>query len=681
MDPEREIRDCRGVGEKRAQQLEKLGIRTVRDLISYFPRDYEDRSVIRPLEEIADGETACVLAVVASVPQLTFARTGLKLVRFTVADDSGAAEVTFFNQPYLKNTFRSGTRYLFYGSFSRMGNRLSVASPAWERADARDGEPQGKIVPIYRLTAGLSGKFLSGLIAEQLESTLPELPELLPPEIAEKYGFPGQSESYRMIHFPKTMAEAGRARTRLVFEELFVLSCALGSMKVRTDAISGYRIPKDAGNAFTASLPFRMTGAQERAVTEILGDMASGRVMNRLVQGDVGSGKTAVAAAAIAAVVRSGYQAAFMAPTELLADQHTATLSRLLAPFGVRVVQLKGGQKISERREALAALESGDAQVAVGTHALLGESVRFRALALAVTDEQHRFGVRQRAALSARAVRPHVLVMSATPIPRTLALIVYGDLDVSVIDELPPGRTPVETYSVGTDYHPRLWRFIEKLAAEGRQVYVVCPRIEEQEEGLPDLCSAETLWQELHDRVFPQLRVALLHGKMKNAEKEAVMADFSSGRIDVLVSTTVIEVGVDVPNATLMVIENAERFGLSQLHQLRGRVGRGSEKSYCVLVHGQTTEEGRERLKLMTKEHDGFKIAEADLRTRGPGDFFGERQHGLPELRIADLASSLDVLRDARAEAEALLKRDPELKKHTALQERIRTLFRETERS
>ena len=672
------VRYLKGIGEARAKLLEKLEITTVYDLISYFPRGYEDRSVIRELGSLGDGETGCVRAVVVSPPVLSRIRKGLNLTRFRIADDSGSAEVTFFNQPYIKNNLHTGGRYSFYGRFQRFGSKLSLQNPTFERLEA-EGQTTGRIVPVYRLTAGISQNALMKAIRQGLEECLSELRDLLPAETIRRYGLMEIRAAYRSIHAPETMDEARRARERLVFEELFVLACALGSMKNRRHTEAGHVIPLPVLADFTGSLSFTLTGAQTKAIREALGDMASGRAMNRLVQGDVGSGKTMVAAACIWAVCRAGLQAAFMAPTELLADQHFKTFSTLLEPMGLRVVQLKSSMTAKAQREAVEKLALGEADLAVGTHALLSEGVEFPRLALAVTDEQHRFGVGQRGALAAKSSAPHVLVMSATPIPRTLALILYGDLDVSVIDELPPGRQKVDTYAVDESMRPRIEKFIARLVEEGRQVYVVCPMIEEDEEGALDLRSAAEVYEHLRTEVFPQYRLGLLHGKMKAAEKEAVMAAFVSGEVQILVSTTVVEVGVDVPNAALMVVENADRFGLSQLHQLRGRVGRGKHKSYCVLFKGKGGGVSAERLEALVKESDGFRISEEDLRLRGPGDFFGSRQHGLPTLHIADLSASLDVLKEAQEEAARLLAADPTLERHPPLRRRVEAIFRSAE--
>lgn len=666
------IQFIKGIGEQRAKSLLKLGIVTLNDLVSYFPRDYQDRSEIKELDTIKDGDTACVKALVVSSPVLSRIRKGMELVKFRIADGGGTANVTFFNQSYVKNNIKRGETYTFFGKFSGTGGRLEITNPIFEK-EGSEGESTGRIVPVYRLTAGISQKVLSRAIAQGLKAAQGRLPETIPNEIRAKYGLIDAEKAYNDIHFPESMEAAAKARERLVFEELFVLACALGSMKVRRKNESAYVMKPVDMTEFYKSLPFELTGAQKAAIEQAVGDMCSGRAMNRLVQGDVGSGKTVVAAACIWAAFRSGYQSAFMAPTELLADQHYETFKKLLMPLGLTPVLLKGSMTPKQKREVYSLLSSGQADLAVGTHALLSEGVEFNRLALAVTDEQHRFGVRQRAALSEKTDRPHVLVMSATPIPRTLALIIYGDLDVSIINELPPGRQKVETYAVNEDMRERINNFIRRLVSEGRQVYVVCPMIEESE--AVDLQSATDLYNKMREAVFPDIKIALLHGKMKAAEKEAVMSSFISGETKILVSTTVIEVGVDVPNAALMVVENAERFGLSQLHQLRGRVGRGAHKSYCVLFNGGSGSISKQRLEVMTKLSDGFKISEEDLRLRGPGDFFGSRQHGLPELKVADLGSSLDVLSWAQQEAEAVLKSDPLLERHPELKEKVTRMF------
>jgi ATP-dependent DNA helicase RecG len=674
MDLNSGLNFIKGIGEQRVRLLEKLEIFTLYDLVSYFPRDYQDRSVIKGLDDIIDGETACVRAYVTSAPVLNRIRKGMELVKFKIADNSGSANVTFFNQSYVKNNIKRGEAYTFFGKFTKNIGRLEILNPIFEKEGAEgDLKSTGRIVPVYRLTAGISQKVLSRAIAQGLKAAEGLLPETLPEDLRNKYGLIDVTRAYNDIHFPSNMLDAEKARERLVFEELFVLACALGSMKLRSRDEAGRRIKKVILDEFLNTLPFTLTDAQKRAAEQALADMSSGKAMNRLVQGDVGSGKTVVAAACVWAVYKSGFQSAFMAPTELLADQHYATLNKLLSPLGVRTVLLKGSMTAKQKREAYDLLASGEADLVVGTHALISEGVKYKSLALAVTDEQHRFGVNQRAALSEKTDRPHVLVMSATPIPRTLALIIFGDLDVSIINELPPGRQKVDTFAVGEDMRGRINNFIRKLVTEGRQVYIVCPMIEESE--AVDLQSATDLYEKLKNEVFPDFKLALLHGKMKAADKEAVMSSFIGGETDILVSTTVIEVGVDVPNAALMVIENADRFGLSQLHQLRGRVGRGKHKSYCVLFKGGEGQNSSARLEAMTRLSDGFKISEEDLKLRGPGDFFGSRQHGLPELKIAELGSSLDVLSWAQTEAEALLNDDPRLDRHPELKEKVVRLF------
>lgn len=668
------VRYCKGIGEQRAVALHKLGIDTLEDLLRWFPRDYQDRSQIRDLSSLEDGETACVLARVVTIPVLNRIRSGMTLVKFVIADDSGSAEVVIFNQPYVKKQIQSGQERYFFGKFRRDGGHLQLQNPISEKKE-QAGFVTGRIVPVYPLTAGITQKALQTAVSAALGNLDEPLPDLLPQGMGERYGMEPAEDAYRHIHFPETMEQAQNARRRLVFEELFTLACALGSLKGQRRVRPGIRIRSAPLEEFAGALPFTMTGAQQRAVGEALRDMCSGRGMNRLVQGDVGSGKTVVAAACIWAAFRSGLQSAFMAPTELLARQHFGTMETLLGPLGIRPVLLTGSLGAAAKRQALEKIRAGDADLVIGTHALLSEGVDYARLGLVITDEQHRFGVSQRAALAEKADSPHILVMSATPIPRTLALMIYGDLDVSVIDELPPGRQKVETYAVKENMRQRVRNFAAKLVGEGRQVYVVCPMIGDDDQRSADLLSAKELYQELRDEAFPQLRLALLHGKMKTAEKESVMSAFAAGEIDILVSTTVVEVGVDVPNAALMIVENAERFGLSQLHQLRGRVGRGSHKSYCILMQGSEGGDADARLSIMTKTGDGFRIAEEDLKLRGPGDFFGERQHGLPELQIADLASSLDVLKWAQEEASDLLRQDPQLTACPALRDRVRHML------
>lgn len=656
-----ELRYVKGVGEARARAFGRLGVHDLAGLVSFFPRAYEDRTRLVRIAELADGDLVCVEAVVGTEPQLSRIRRGLDLLRFRAVDETGAMQLTFFNQAYLKDQFRKGESYVFYGRAQVKGRFVSMTNPVFDRL-ADFGRVTGRIVPVYRLTSGLSQNTVRSAVRQALDLSQGRLPDGLPDCVADEYKLCTARYAYENVHFPADMQALSLARRRLVFEELFVLACALGLLRGGREGAQG-RVLRGAGlGTFTGSLPFSPTGAQLRAMREAIGDMSSGKLMNRLIQGDVGSGKTLVAAACIWYAAQSGAQSAFMAPTEILAEQHYATLTGFLEPFGIRVAKLTGSMRAAEKRAVLSGLASGEYALCVGTHALLSGGVEFRDLALVVTDEQHRFGVQQRAALAEKGLRPHILVMSATPIPRTLALMIYGELDVSLIDELPPGRQKVDTFAVDESYRARLGGFIEKLVSEGRQVFVVCPRIEEGEEAGDGLKSAEEHAEELRQQL-PGLRIACIHGKLKAREKDEIMSRFAAGETDVLVSTTVIEVGVDVPNAALMVVENAERFGLSQLHQLRGRVGRGKHKSWCILVSDAKGEEARARLHAMTHISDGFKIAEEDLRLRGPGDFFGSRQHGLPELHIADLGADMNVLKAAQDAAKRLLDLDPRLER------------------
>ena len=670
-----DVRYIKGVGEQRAKALARLGVRTLGDLLNYFPRAYEDRTAVRPIAELALDETACVRAMVAAEPRLTRVRRGLDLVKLRIVDESGSADVTFFNQSYVRDQLVPGESYVFYGKAGGNLLRKTFTNPVFERED-RAGTVTGRILPLYRLTHGISNKLVVSAVECALNACGDMLPELLPAEITERYELAKVGFTYRNIHFPSDPHSLELAKRRIAFENLFVRACAVQKMRETQQQVKGQYIPTPSMEEFFDSLPFSPTGAQRRAIDEMLCDMASGKRMSRILQGDVGSGKTLVAAALLWAVQRAGYQSAFMAPTEILAQQHAKTLQEFLDPFGINVLLLTGSMKAKEKSAVKAALAGGSCHIVVGTHALLTEDVEFCNLALTVTDEQHRFGVAQRSTLHDKGAHPHILVMSATPIPRTYALVIFHDLAVSVLDELPPGRKKVDTFAVTESYRPRLNGFIRKQVEEGHQVFVVCPKVEDGEEGESKLKSASEHAEELQ-KLFPDLTVACVHGRMKPKEKEAVMAAFAAGETDILVSTTVVEVGVDVPNATLMVVENAERFGLSQLHQLRGRVGRGKAKSYCVLVSDTPTEESRERLRVLTRTNNGFEIAQADLELRGPGDFFGSRQHGLPEMHVKDLLGSMDMLHEAQSAAEALCRKDPALagEELAPLRNRIAELF------
>ena len=722
-----------GVGPARARSLEKLGLRTVGDLLCYYPRDYEDRTKRYAIAQAPADTPVCVSAMVAETPRLSRIRKGLELTRVKVVDGSAAMTLTFFNQSYVRDALVPGQEYIFYGRVEGDRGGRQMTNPVFEREDR--ARFTGRILPVYPLTAGVSNNLLAGLAQRAVEECACQVAETLPADLLEAHDLAPAEFSCRSIHFPQDFDALARAKRRLVFEELFTLSAGLALLRQRRSGGEGPAFPACDPADFYALLPFAPTEAQRRTISECAADLTSGRPMNRLVQGDVGSGKTAVAAACAWMAFRSGWQAAMMAPTEILAEQHCRSLSALLAPAGMRVGLLTGSMRAGEKKRVYAALEAGEIDFVVGTHALLSGPVAFRRLGLVVADEQHRFGVEQRAALAAKAntpdcppeagrrlcgegrgdsvppaangtdgvptaacrcgeveqraalaakgekkIRPHVLVMSATPIPRTLALIIYGDLDVSVIDQLPPGRLPVKTVLVGESKRQRMYGFVREQIRQGRQAYIVCPAIEtDPESAAADLKRVVEYAEGLQKQVFPDLRVGLVHGRMKAKDKDAAMAAFARGETHILVSTTVVEVGVDVANATLMIVENADRYGLSQLHQLRGRVGRGEHQSWCVLVSDNRSPETRARLKVLVDTADGFRIAEEDLKLRGPGDFFGRRQHGLPALRMADLNTDTRVLKEARDAAAALLSADPDLSRpeYRPLLEKVRRLFQE----
>ena len=633
-----------GVGPSRAKLLAALNIYTLQDLICHFPRYYEDRTRLVTIDKLEEDRPACFKALVIDHPRTTHIRKGLDITKLRVADHTGRLNLTFFNQKFTAGQLQYGSEYIFYGTLVGDFAGYQMTSPVVESPDSPPMLTR-RVMPVYPLTAGLSGAVLSKLIAQALALCDPP-GEIIPRELREEYGLLPAERAYRIIHAPASMEEAELAKRRLIFEEFFVFSAGLSL--VRASRASKKTVPykKTDLSGFYNALPFALTGAQNRAIGEICRDMTGGRPMNRLLQGDVGSGKTMVAAAAAYLAVQNGFQAALMAPTEILAEQHYQGLAHLLTPLGVQVRLLTGGMSVKEKKLAREQIATGEAGLVIGTHALLTEDTEFARLGLVIADEQHRFGVAQRAALAGKADAPHLLVMSATPIPRTLALIMYGDLEVSVLDELPPGRQKVDTFLVGENMRARINAFIRKQCAEGHQCFVVCPAVEEGEDGT---MKAATVWAEtLQKTVFPDLKIALLHGQMKSNEKEAVMRAFAAGEADVLVATTVIEVGVDVPNATLVVIEDADRFGLSQLHQLRGRVGRGSEKSFCILTTQNRNPDTVARLRALCETNDGFRIAQEDLRLRGPGDFFGARQSGLPVFRVASLSCDVETLKQAQ---------------------------------
>ncbi len=673
-----DIQYIKGVGEQRAKKMAKLGIQTLNDLVSFFPRAYEDRSVIKPISMLIPGEAVCVRGMAAATPRLSHIRKGLDLVKVRVVDEGGTLDLTFFNQSFVRDQIQPGESYIFYGKVGGTNRKPEMLNPVFERESSN--VVTGRIIPVYRLTSGISQNVLANAVRQGLSACGNKLPEYLPAKVREQHQLAQVRYAYENIHFPESAEALEIARRRLIFEELFVLSAAMSFLRRGRVEKKGRGLSEADITEFFKALPFELTGAQKRALSEALGDMHRDTPMNRLVQGDVGSGKTAVAAACCWYVWKSGCQTAFMAPTEILAEQHYRSLSELMEPLGIRVGLLTGSMTAKQKRTVTSALSLGEIDIVIGTHALISDNVTFFDLALVITDEQHRFGVGQRSALNRKGDAPHVLVMSATPIPRTLALIIYGDLDVSIIDELPPGRRKVDTYTVSEKHRERTYNFMRKLVGEGRQVYIVCPMVEESETADEDLKSAQAYSEKLEKDIFPDLRIALVHGRMKGKEKERIMATFAAGEIDILVATTVIEVGVDVPNAALMVVENADQFGLSQLHQLRGRVGRGPHQSYCILFEGAGGEVARERLKVMRETTDGFKISEEDLKLRGPGDFFGSRQHGLPQLHVANLAADMQVLAKAQKAALDVLQADIDLTnpENKVLKERITTLFKLT---
>ena len=634
----------KGVGPSRAKQFAALNIFTLEDLICHFPRAYEDRTRLINICDLEPDRSACFKATVMNTPRTAHIRKGLDLTKVQVADTTGRLNLTFFNQKFVADQLHYGEEYIFYGALSGDYAGYSMASPSFESPDA-PAVTTRRVLPVYPLTAGISNTVMLKTVRQALAICDPPR-EVLPPEIRREYDILPAERAYTAIHEPASMEEAEQAKKRLIFEEFFVFSAGLSLMRAARNMKKTPAYEKLDLSEFYQALPFQLTGAQNRAIQEILRDFSKGAPMNRLVQGDVGSGKTMVAAAAAFCAARNGRQTALMAPTEILAEQHLESLQKLFAPLGIRAALLTGSMTQKEKKLVREQIAAGQVDVAIGTHALITDSTVFSNLGLVIADEQHRFGVAQRSKLSEKGEDPHLLVMSATPIPRTLALLMYGDLEVSILDERPPGREDVDTFLVGESYRPRINAFIRKQVAEGHQCFVVCPAVEENEDlGV----KAATVWADtLQKTVFPDLRISLLHGQMKGAEKEAAMGDFAAGKADVLVATTVIEVGVDVPNATLMVIEDADRFGLSQLHQLRGRVGRGSAKSYCIMTTHNRNPDTVQRLKALCKTADGFKIAEEDLRLRGPGDFFGSRQSGLPAFRVADLSMDLATLKKAQ---------------------------------
>lgn len=622
-----------GVGKKKAELFNKLGVYSVGDLLEFYPRSYEDWSNTVKIEDLQNGDIACIKATLGT--HISDGFIGNKIIsKGTVYDDTGMLQIVFFNNRYISSMLHAGEEYFFYGKVTFDYNTFKIISPTFSPITE-----SSTIKPIYKQTQGLTSKVVSNSVRQALMLLPQQINDTLPEHIREKYGLCDLRFAIQNIHFPNDRKSLDEARKRLIVEELLVLNLGMRSLKSYSREKSGVKITEDFSEEFKTLLPFKFTNSQSKVVCECIEDLKTKLTpMNRLVQGDVGSGKTAVAAAVCYTVIKNGYQAAFMAPTEILARQHYKTFSNLLENTGLKVALLTGALKESEKKKIRKQLADGEINLVIGTHALITDKTEFSKLGLVVTDEQHRFGVAQRATLLSKGDNPHLLVMSATPIPRTLGLVIFGDLDISIIDELPPSRKPVKTMMIKTTKRKSCYEFIRKEIKEGRQAYIVCPLVEEGE--LENVASAEKYAAELMQSEFNDISVGVVHGHMKSAEKDEVMRKFSENEISLLVATTVIEVGVDVPNATIMVIENAERFGLSQLHQLRGRVGRGENQSYCILISNKTNEETITRLNIMCKTNDGFKVADEDLKLRGPGDFFGERQHGLPQMAIADFADT-----------------------------------------
>lgn len=664
-----DIKYIKGVGEKRAELFRKLGISCVRELISFYPRKYQDWSEEMTVKQCQSGENACIKATLMTPVKEHMIRKGMTLYKCNFTDGETIIYVTLFNNKYLAKSLRQYNDYVLYGKIEKTLTSANMSSPNIEEAEKNIG-----IHPIYSATEKLSSKAIGKVIRTALDD-LPPFEETLSTEFRLKYALVSLDFAIRQIHYPDSTDNLEKARYRLIFEELLILQLGLLKLKSKKKTETYVRLGSDYTDEFYKLLPFKPTNAQKRAIADCMDDMQGDFAMNRLVQGDVGSGKTAVAAGVVYSVIKNGFQCALMAPTEILASQHMETLSSMLSDTDIKIDLLTGSCTAKEKREIKKRLMDGETDLIIGTHALIQNDVEFRNLGLVITDEQHRFGVNQRANLAMKGSGVHTLVMSATPIPRTLALMIYGDLDISVLDELPAGRQKIRTDVVDSRYHKRIYEFVKKAIARGEQAYIVCPLVEE---GETDLKSASQYAEMLSENAFKGYNIGLLHGKMKPKDKEAVMNAFTGGDIKILVSTTVVEVGVDVPNATVMIIENAERFGLSQLHQLRGRVGRGSAQSYCILVSDSKSENARNRLSIMKNYSDGFKIADEDLKQRGPGDFFGNRQHGLPDLKIADMLSGTEMLALCRKAADEILERDYnlDLPENKALANAISDMFR-----
>lgn len=677
MELDDNIEKLNNVGIKRADKLKQLGIFKINDIVEYFPRDYIDRTDISNIESLIVEKENTFIASVASIAENICINNKL-ITKIKFKDITGTITAIWYNQPYLKNNFSLGTKYILTGKVSKNYNKLEINSPEYEKFENKEVLSAGRIVPVYSSTYKLSQKMLRQLIKSAIDNTFDKLTEFLPASLTQEYKLMQRNQAVKNIHFPSDKEHFIIARYRLVFEELFLLQLGLMRIKLLNSDNKQSIIINEVNEEklLIKSLPFELTNSQKNAILEIKNNMSNGIVMNRLIQGDVGSGKTIVALIASFTAAKNGYQSALMVPTEVLATQHFESFSNYLLSFGIKVALLTGSTNKKQKQTIIEQLESGQIDIVIGTHALIQENIIFKSLALVITDEQHRFGVKQRSILSNKGLNPHILVMTATPIPRTLALILYGDLDITTINELPPNRQKIDTFAVDTSYHKRIYEFIKKELYKGRQSYIICPMVEEDEK-FKDLKSVKLYAQYLKEDVFTNYSVEYIYGQMKSNNKQEIMDKFLKKEIDILISTTVIEVGINVPNATIIVIENAERFGLAQLHQLRGRVGRGNYKSYCILVTDSKNKVAAQRMKIMCKSNNGFELSEVDLDLRGPGDFFGTRQHGLPEMKIANLYKDTNILKDAQKAASEILNKDFKLEasENKLLNERLQKFF------